>query len=294
MDGPSVQIQIILKDGNVRQVERMLASLEQAVMLSRDVFQHVGIYMSDCSKAQVLSVSEIDALRKKYRSLDIQYKFSSTSTKARLYNLAAQNSPFTYLVLCSTVTVFPPAFLLSLPGWFTDKQTACVEVRTIPWDNSSHFDSSSRKAIFFTDNCTVFRRDVFHAVGGFDDQHFPSYRYTADLSIRLLKEGYQILYVSDISVFQEAIPEYPEYGADDKKESTSLSDTIEDLSLLYKYDCQEELEHLLAAYKMSPLLGEVSIYQQFEKQMSENLLPLPVTGISEDLQHHICALCSVH
>jgi rhamnosyltransferase len=101
----------------------------------------------------------------------------------------------------------------------SDQHTAHVFVRQIPHDDatptaqfSRHFNypsSAFKRSLddvqrvgvraFFTSNaCAAYRRDVFNAVGGFDE-HVPVSEDTL-LAARILQAGYNLQYVSDASV----------------------------------------------------------------------------------------------
>ncbi|MBC3516183.1 hypothetical protein H8K20_07220 [Neobittarella massiliensis] len=284
----SVLVQIVLADGDSRQVERMLSSLDRAVEFAHDqgMLVQVDVCMSDCSRAQVPAARV--ASTQSYDWIDIKYKFSSTVSNAQIYNLAAQNVQVDHLVFCSAITVFPADFFLLLPGWLTDPDVACAEVRTIPWGAQHDFDAETGTISCISDSCLVFKSSIFTELGGFDDQHFPQYRSMIDLSIRLRSNQYRAVYISDHSVFQE--PVFPDRGDDDLK---GLGEVWENWCLLYKFGCDSALERLQKPYQESSVETEKKLYLQFFKYKQEHLLPLPMAGISSALQLELCALCGV-
>lgn len=78
-------------------------------------------------------------------------------------------------------------------GGFIDfKNAFSIHIGVDEVDNGQY--NIERKINFATGCCILFRKEVFNKIGFFDDRYF-LYFEDADLSIRLIKAGFEILYV---------------------------------------------------------------------------------------------------
>jgi len=132
-------------------------------------------------------------------------------------NYAAQKARGEYLVLLNDDCVIEPGWLEALVeaagrrpnagligGTFLHPDGTLQEAGSILWsDGSSSAVGDGRDATFMrferrVDYCSggslLIRKDVWEALGGFDDQYYPAYYEDVDLSLRAAEQGVEVWY----------------------------------------------------------------------------------------------------
>jgi hypothetical protein len=276
----SIRIQSVFYSPEPESLTRYLRALGQMVRTlkrSRPDLK-VEIAFADNSSSPLYSPEEIDQLRSTFADTGLaalSYEHFSDNpghggAHNRLYREATDAGA---ILIINPDTCPSPNLLLELLGAMTDS-VGIVEARQLPLEHQKAYDPVTGDTSWASGACSLVRREVFEATGGYDDDSFFLYCDDVDLSWRARLAGYRVVYQPSATCFHDKrlSAEAKEQPSDTEVFHSGLAGLL----LATKYSRPDLVESQLQHFTNSTLSIHARIVEEFTRRLSEQRLPTPL------------------
>ncbi len=188
----------------------------------------------------------------------------------RLYR---DGTPVDAVLILNPDTCPSPTLLLDLLDALSDA-IGIVEARQLPLEHQKDYDHLSGDTSWASGACSLVRREVFEATGGFDDDAFFLYCDDVDLSWRARLAGFRVVYEPRATCFHDK-----RLSAEAKEQPSDtevLYSGIAGLMLATKYSRPDLVEQQLHYFTSSPAPVHATIAEDFFRRRREGRLPAPL------------------
>lgn len=211
----SVGIQVVLYEDTADRQLRLAPAIGAAARQLLDAgVERVAVRYGDCSPAPCLTTGDEDALRAAVGgSAEVSFTFfdANLGSGGGSNALAALGDDSHIWVLNPDTYPSPTAGVVLLEGFDDDaarsgtdtRPVAATEARQVPAEHHKHYDPVTGDTGWVCGFSTMFRRDAFESVGGFDGHFFPLYCDDVDLSWRLRLAGWRLRQLPRAAVFHD-------------------------------------------------------------------------------------------
>lgn len=147
-------------------------------------------------------------------------------------NAGAKAGRAPYIFMLNVDTEIEPDALTEMDAAIAadeEGRAGAFEMRQKPWETGRHNDPATLECSWNSGACVVYRREVYEAMGGFDEHMF-MYCEDVDLSWRIRAAGYKLLYVPRAGVWH-----YTRRGDTDKEFHEYIWTAYNKLMMHYKF-----------------------------------------------------------
>ena len=149
-----------------------------------------------------------------------------------------------------------------------------VEARQLPLEHQKAYDHATGDTSWASGACSLYRREVLDATGGFDEGSFFLYCDDVDLSWRARLAGYRVLYAPAAVCFHDK--RLSADGAEQPSRSEVYHSGLARLVLMTKYSRPELVAPQLEAHRDLPDAVHQEIAAEYVRRRDAGLLPAPV------------------
>lgn len=204
----TLQVQSVLYQTSPASIERALRSLARAVEvaeLSTGASLSATICYGDCSDLPVLDETTLDRLRKEFSGvIDVTYTwFGSNLGSAAGHNALAAAGGAGFILVMNPDVVVAPRTLENLFNTFTRAGVGVAEAKQMPIEHLKDYNRVTGETSWASTACALVPREVFEAVGGFDEQSFFLYCDDVDFSWAVRMEGLRVVFQPAAFVFHD-------------------------------------------------------------------------------------------
>ncbi len=182
-------------------------------------------------------------------------------------NRAAQAGNGDYVFLCNVDTEIHADALTNLQKAIAeaDEGFAAFELRQFPYEHPKFYNPITLEVTYASGACFVLRRDVFEALGGFDESLF-MYAEDVDLSWRVRLAGHRIRYVPSA-----IIQHYAYKTAGEIKPVQSAGSVVGSWVLRAKFGTQQQLNEWDGSFASVKAFFDSmpEIWEHFERMMQK-------------------------
>lgn len=204
----SLRIQVVLFNNPVGAVVRLVDSLVAAVSVARQEgsLRYAELAIGDCSPEPNLdeeTVATLLANTVEFGLDDATYEhFGENLGSAGGSNRLAQAAETDRILVLNPDTYASPWMLhRQLQAFRTG--AGVVEARQLPVEHPKKYHPVTHEVSWGSGACTMFRRDVFEVVGGYDTDHFFLHCDDVDLSWRIRAAGYDVVIEPSATVIHD-------------------------------------------------------------------------------------------
>jgi hypothetical protein len=273
----SIRIQSVFYSPEPHALTRYLRALGQMVRtLTRsrpDV--KVEVAFADNSPSALYSPEGVEQLRSSFDDTGLaalSYEhFSENPGHGGAHNRLYREAGDADLILVLNPDTCPsPNLLLELLAAMTDS-VGIVEARQLPLEHQKAYDTVTGDTSWASGACSLVRREVFEATGGYDDESFFLYCDDVDLSWRARLAGYRVIYQPSATCFHDKrlSAEAREQPSDTEVFHSGLAGLL----LATKYSRPDLVESQLHHFANSPRPIHARIVEEFTRRRGEGRLP---------------------
>jgi GT2 family glycosyltransferase len=185
----------------------------------------------------------------------------------RLYRDAAATDA---VLILNPDTCPAPTLLIDLLESLGDS-VGIVEARQLPLEHQKDYDHLTGDTSWASGACSLVRREVFEAIGGFDDDAFFLYCDDVDFSWRARLAGFRVVYEPRATCFHDK-----KLSAEAKElpsDTEVLHSGLAGLLLATKYSRPDLVEEQLHHFTSSALPIHARIAENFVRRRREGRLP---------------------
>ncbi|CAL9660255.1 hypothetical protein SUDANB95_06945 [Actinosynnema sp. ALI-1.44] len=205
----TLRVAVVLYRNDLGTVWRCVRALNRAVGMALDTpglkLSSVSLALGDCSDRAVLSERDLGEIQE---NLDPRIKVDYTFFAANLghsagCNALAEGAAEDVLLLLNPDTYVAPTLVVHLLEALRDPTVAAVDGRQIPCEHPKYYDERRGDQSWASGACLAVRTAVYHEVGGFDAEWFPSYVNDVDLSWRIRLRGHRVVHEPKAVLFHD-------------------------------------------------------------------------------------------
>jgi hypothetical protein len=273
----SIRIQSVFYSPASADLTRYLRALGQMVRtLTRSrPGMRVEVALADNSPSPLYSPEELEQLRSSFDDtglVALSYEhFSENLGHGGAHNRLYRDAEAADLILVLNPDTCPsPNLLLELLAAMTDS-IGIVEARQLPLEHQKAYDHVTGDTSWASGACSLVRREVFEATGGYDDESFFLYCDDVDLSWRARLAGFRVVYQPSATCFHDKrlSAEAKEQPSDTEVFHSGLAGLL----LATKYSRPDLVESQLHHFANSPLPIHARIVEDFTRRRGEGRLP---------------------
>jgi hypothetical protein len=207
-----LRVQSVLFDNEPAQLWRLLRGLGAAArrVVDAGLLGRVEWALGDSSRTPVLVDSDAQSmLDSGPGSLsDITYEFFGDNLgSSGGQNHLANGHPSDLILVLNPDTYPSPTALFELVKTLDTSGAGIVEARQLPLEHPREYDLITGETNWASGFCMLVRRELFDALGGFDNEHFLLHCDDVDFSWRARSAGHKIVLAPYAAVFHDKRPQ---------------------------------------------------------------------------------------
>ena len=276
----SVRIQTVLYCPSAESLARYLRATAQLVRTTTSARPEllVEIALGDNSPSTTFRQDEVDQLRSSFKETGL-HALTFEHFDDNLGHGGAQNRLLDdargadLILILNPDTCASPNLLLELLKAMTGS-VGIVEGRQLPLEHQKAYDPATGDTGWASGACSLVRREVFEATGGYDADAFFLYCDDVDLSWRARLAGYRVVYQSSAVCFHDKrlSAEAKEQPGDTEIYYSGLAALL----LATKYSRVDLVQAQLRDLSNSPIPVHAEIVKAFTRRQREGNLPTPL------------------
>lgn len=276
---PTLQVQSVLFKTGKDALDRSLASLARSAELAvlpdgRRV--RVSVAYGDASPMRALEDADVTELVERYRSaLDISYVYFDENTgSARGHNQLAAGATADYLMTLNPDVVVSPRTITLLMAPFLRSGIGMTEAKQLPIEHPKDYDKTTGETAWAATACAVFPRELYEAIGGFDQDSFFMYCDDVDFSWSVRRHGLRVVFQPAATVFHDK-----RLGSGAAWEPTAAEQYYSAeaaLLLFHKWSRSDMVERTLADFDAAPFDYYRRAADEYRSRHAAGTLPVPV------------------
>lgn len=274
-DKKRLQIQSVIYGNEKESLIRAVKCLRQTVAVYQKKVGNISVKLiyGDASPVPVLEESDIEIIRQLLGGfIEFVYKpFGFNSGTAKGHNMMASECESEYIMVMNPDIMVEPSCLIHLFDALKKKNVGMVEARQTPLEHAKEYDENTGETSWASTACTIFLKEAYDKVEGFDADTFFMYCDDLDFSWRLRLEGYSVIYVPNAIVYHsKSLTVEAEWKPTRAEVYYSAEAAI---LLAYKWSNFERVKYLLDLYKKNGGGEEIKAAKEFERRQREGQLP---------------------
>jgi hypothetical protein len=250
-------------------LRQMIRNLKQARPDLR-----IELALADNSPSPLYSPGDIDLLRSSFdetglSTLSYQHFVENLGHGGAHNRLYRDGQGTDYILILNPDTCPSPTLLLELLAAMTDS-VGIVEGRQLPLEHQKGYDPVTGDTSWASGACSLVRREVFEATGGYDDDSFFLYCDDVDFSWRARLAGYRVVYQPRATCFHDK-----RLSAEAREQPSDIEvfhSGLAGLLLAAKYSRPDLVERQLQHFVHSPFAIHAQIVEAFAQRSSEGRL----------------------
>lgn len=274
----TLRVAIVLYHNPLGEIWRCIRALNRAVELAiADTgLRSVAIAVGDCSDSPLISDAEVEDLRSSVAagvSLDYRW-FGANLGHSAGSNALAEGATEDAVLFLNPDSYVAPTLLRHLLRSLRDSEVAAADARQVPCEHPKHFDPRTGEQSWASGACLVVRTPVFHAVGGFDAEWFPSYVNDVDLSWRIRLHGGRVVHQPRAVLFHDK-----RLDAEARVRTTKIepyAGILGRLMLATRYGRPDIVTETVDVLRVHGSDEQQRALEEFERRRAADRLPAPV------------------
>ncbi len=269
----TIRIQSVLYDTLTVSHERYFSAVRQMIRTlteSRPDLR-VELALADNSPVAQYTPENVELLRASFEdtgSSGLSYRhFAENLGHGGAHNrLYLEGTDADFILVLNPDTCPAPTLLLELLAAMTDS-VGMVEARQLPLEHQKAYDHDTGDTGWASGACSLVRREVFEATGGYDDESFFLYCDDVDYSWRARLAGFRVVYQPRAACFHDKrlSAEARELPSDTEVFHSGLAGLL----LAAKYSRPDLVEAQLQHFVHSTLPIHAQIVDAFTQRSSE-------------------------
>jgi hypothetical protein len=282
--GPSIRIQVVLFQQGLADVWRLWKALGATMSHARSaaVAHSFQVVIGDCSPAPVLQEADVAALEAAIAEpgvVRLRYTFFHENIgSAGGSNRLAMGAEEDFILVLNPDTYPAPIMLSRLLSAFADPLVGAADARQIPLEHPKDYDIVSGDTSWVSGSCLLVRTNAFHAVGGFDTDHFFLYCDDVDFSWRIRLHGNRVVHVPDAVVFHDKRIRLT--GTVRPTPLEGFYGVLGRLMLARRYDRPDILEQTLESVDAQGTSEQRAAVDEWRRRLEEGTVPIPIAEAS--------------
>ncbi len=269
----TIRIQSVLYDTSPASHERYFSAVRQMIRTLTQTRPdlRVELALADNSPEAQCAPEDVERLRASFEdagSSTLSYRhFPENLGHGGAHNRLHREGPDADFILILNPDTCPaPTLLLELLAAMTGS-VGIVEGRQLPLEHQKTYDHDTGDTGWASGACSLVRREVFAAIGGYDDDSFFLYCDDVDFSWRARLAGYRVVYQPSAACFHDKnlSPEARELPSDTEVFHSGLAGLL----LAAKYSRPDLVEAQLQHFVNSTLPIHAEIVDAFTKRSHE-------------------------
>jgi len=269
----SVAALTVLFGNSPAAVERTVEAFDNAarIAIEEGLLERLFLAFGDASAQPLFEPEAVARLQAQAPHLEVTYEFFDENTgTSRGQNRLARSTSSDHVLLCNPDVIPSGRALCFLIEVLRDPGVGLAEGKQLPVEHPKHYDVNTGETSWGSGAFSLVPREVFEAVGGFDEDTFFLYCDDVDLSWRIREAGHRVVHQPAAVVFHDK--DLDSDGGWVPTEAERYYSAEASLLLAHKWSRNERLDALLKAYKHSKLRQHRRAVTEFERRQAEGLL----------------------
>ena len=277
---PSLAVQVVLFEHQLRSIEKLAASLGPAIARVRHdaLIGEVSVLMGDSSPEPALTDGEVESLRTSLVAAGVHrfdyFFFARNRGSAGGNNDLFAEAGSDLVAIINPDCYADPRLLAELCRGMDDAVIGIVEGRQLPLEHPKEFDRQTGDTSWASGACMLVRREVIMCTGGFDEANFFMYCDDVDFSWRTRLAGYRVVYQPTARVFHDK--RLDPQGQVEAGEAEVYFSAEAALMMAWKYARPDLVEKWSAGLVASGLPAHAKAVEAFEERRARGDLPQPL------------------
>lgn len=270
----TVGVQSIVYKTDVDAVAKTLRALDNSarIGLEEGRVERVEVILGDSSPERVISPEMLDEITAGLNHLaEVRYDYFDENTgTAKGHNRLARLHECTFIVTSNPDVVPEPRALWHLLETFDDPRTGMAEAKQIPVEHPKDYDVETGETGWAATAFAMTPRDVFDAVGGFDESTFFMYCDDVDYSWLVREKGLAVIFQPAAVVFHDKRLSLG--GAWQPTSAEHFYSAQASLLLAHKWSREDIVETVAAAYETSDVEQFKAALEEFRGRVAAGAL----------------------
>ncbi|MEV8436367.1 glycosyltransferase [Actinosynnema sp. NPDC051121] len=281
----TVRVAIVLYRNPLGEIWRCVRAVNRAAELAiaRTGLRSVSIAVGDCSDEPLVSDAEAEDLRASVaEGVTLDYRwFGANLGHSAGSNALAEGATEDAVLFLNPDSYVAPTLLVHLLESLRDPAVAAADARQVPCEHPKHFDPRTGDQSWASGACLLARTAVFHAVGGFDAEWFPSYVNDVDLSWRIRLRGDRVVHQPRAVLFHDK-----RLDADAQVRTTAIEPyegILGRLMLATRFGRPDIVTETVEVMRVHGSAEQRRALEEYERRRAADRLPVPVRadGVAE-------------
>ncbi|GAA1266609.1 hypothetical protein [Saccharothrix xinjiangensis] len=203
----TLRVAIVLYHNPLGEIWRCVRALNRAAehAIAGTGLGSVAISLGDCSDRALVNESELaDLIANASAGVTLDYRwFGANLGHSAGSNALAEGATEDAVLFLNPDSYVAPTLLVHLLAALRDPAVGAADARQVPCEHPKHFNPRTGEQSWASGACLVVRTPVFHEVGGFDAEWFPSYVNDVDLSWRIRLRGHRVVHQPRAVLFHD-------------------------------------------------------------------------------------------
>ena len=274
----SLQVQSVIYNNEKPSLLRAMENLANAARVDREAGGALGdltVCYGDASPEPVFSDEEIAAVSERFAPFfRFRYTFFGENTgSARGHNRLGEVCESDYMMIMNPDVIVCPTFFGGMLRPFLDPalNAGMTEARQTPVEHPKEYDPKTLETDWATTACTIFSRETFLALHGFDADTFFLYCDDVDFSWRVRLLGKKIYYRPDCPVFHAK-----RLSGKGKWQPTAAEVYFSleaSLLMAYKWNADDLFHEIYDRISASDDPTEQKVFRKFQQMKKDGKLP---------------------
>lgn len=274
---PSVRIQVVLFGQQLADLWRLVPAVAAAARhaVTQEYAGGITLAFGDCSPRPVIGEEDLrglEALAKQSPLDGLTYDyFNSNVGSSGGSNRLAVGRTEDFILVLNPDTYPAPTLLTRMLAIFHDPLVGGVDAHQLPLEHPKDFDPVTGDTSWLSGSCMLVRTDIFHALGGFDSDHFFLYCDDVDFSWRVRLKGLRAVHEPRAVVFHDK--RIDRFGRIRPTPLEAFYGTLGRLMLTHKFDRPDLLSDTMATIEASGTSDQRAAVKEWRRREAAGALP---------------------
>lgn len=271
----TIGVQSVLYNNERQAIERAVAALARSAEVSAKTCPSVTIHYGDSSLRPCLDAQELESLRRRYASVDVNYTFFGGNLgSARGHNELSKLNGADIFLIQNPDVIIAPRLIETMVTEFDTPGVGMVEAKQLPIEHPKDYDPQTGETGWATTACTMIPSALFRELNGFDAESFFLYCDDVDFSWRVRLNGLKVIFQPAAVAFHDKrLTQEGKWVATAAERYYCLEAA---LFLSYKWSRSDITDPAIDYFLSSGEESMVRAARVFMKKKEEGRLPIPL------------------
>lgn len=281
---PSVRVQVVLFRQQLSDLWRLVPAVAASARsaIAAEYAGSVSLAFGDCSTRPLLGEGDLEPLRAEALSAglaSLTYEhFNANLGSSGGSNRLAEDCRESFILVLNPDTYPAPTMLERMLAQFHDPSVGAVDAHQLPLEHPKDFDPISGDSSWLSGSCMLVRTDIFHALSGFDSEHFFLYCDDVDFSWRVRLRGLRTVHEPRAVVFHDK-----RIDQDGRITATALEEfygCLGRLMLTHKFARPDLVAETVATIEAVGSADQRAALEEWERRKESGAVPAVLEGAS--------------